>query len=507
MNTSNPGVPDAPLVLAHDLGTTGDKATLVAADGTLVGSVTVAYPVDFGADGKAEQDPDDWWRAFCEANHRLLGLHGLDPSRIGAVSFSGQMMGAVLIDGRGRPVRPGIIWADTRARAQCDQLVERVGMDEVYRMTGHRANPTYSLSKLMWVRDTEPEAFARAERFLTAKDVILHRLTGRCVTDPSDASGTNAYDQDAQGWSGELIEAAGLDRALFPEIVESSADLGGVRPEVAAESGLSPATRVIAGGGDGPMGALGAGIVDRSSGVYTYLGSSSWVSFADTRPLHDPLMRSMTFNHVIPGHFVPTATMQAGGASLDWIVSVLRPGADDRFEAALADAERAEASADGLYFLPHLLGERSPYWNPRARAAFVGLQMPHDRANMVRAVIEGVAFNLRTGLVAFAEAGHSFERIDAIGGAAKSPLVGRILADTWQLSVVPSSIGDHATSLGAAAVAALGVGLIRQEEVPEFVGKAAGPGIEPRLDAAENDRRYALFMDAYRRLEGWFDEL
>lgn len=496
-----------PLVLAHDLGTTGDKATLVAPDGSIVGSVTVPYPADFGSDGRAEQQPDDWWNAFCEANHRLLESRSIDPSRIAGVSFSGQMMGAVLLDDDDRPVRPAIIWADTRSQDQCVQLVDRVGMEAVYRMTGHRANPTYSLSKLMWVRDNEPSTFARARRFLLAKDVILQRLTGSYVTDPSDASSTNAYDQSAGAWSDELVAAAGLDPALFPEIVESTTDLGGVRAEVAREAGLSPSTRVIAGGGDGPMGALGAGIVDRADGIYTYLGSSSWVSFADTKPLHDPLMRSMTFNHVIPGHFVPTATMQAGGASLDWIVNVLRPGGDDRFDAALADAAAAEASSDGLYFLPHLLGERSPYWNPNARAVFAGLKMPHGRANMVRAVLEGVAFNLRTGLVAFEEAGSSFERIDAIGGAAKSPLVRQILADTWQLPVVPSSIGDHATSLGAAAVAAMGVGLIDRTGVAGFVGKPTGAGIEPRMSVAESARRYDIFMDAYRRMEGWFERL
>lgn len=507
--TPLPRTPDAtgPLVLAHDLGTTGDKATLVTAEGAILGSVTVAYPVDFGADGKAEQHTDDWWRAFCEANHRLLGRHDIDPSRIAGVSFSGQMMGAVLVDGAGTPVRPGIIWADTRAKQQCAELVDRVGMDEVYRMTGHRANPTYSLPKLMWVRDHEAEAFGRARYFLTAKDVILQRLTGHAVTDPSDASGTNAYDQAAGAWSDELIEAAGLDHGLFPEIVESATDLGVVRRDVATEAGLAPSTRVITGGGDGPMGALGAGIVDRSSGIYTYLGSSSWVSFADTRPLHDPLMRTMTFNHVIPGHFVPTATMQAGGASLDWIVSVFGGDAEDRFDVALAAAADADASADGLYFLPHLLGERSPYWNPQARAVFAGLKMPHDRGNMVRAVLEGVAFNLRTGLVAFSEAGHHFDRIDAIGGAAKSDLVSQILADVWQLPVVPSSIGDHATSLGAAAVAAIGVGLLEPGDVPHFVGKPAGAGVTPVLEPEESVRRYETFMDAYRRLEGWFEAL
>lgn len=496
-----------PLILAHDLGTTGDKATLVAADGTLVGSVTVAYPVDFGPRGKAEQSPQDWWNAFCQANHDLLARSEVDASRISAVSFSGQMMGAVLLDNSGDAVRPAMIWADTRAQEQCARLIAEIGMERVYRLTGHRANPTYSLSKLMWVRDNEPETFERASRFLTAKDVILQKLTGQFVTDPSDASGTNAFDQSTGAWSDELIETAELDSTLFPEIVESTTDLGPVKREIALEAGLSPSTRVITGGGDGPMGALGAGIIDSSSGAYTYLGSSSWVSFADTAPLLDPKMRSMTFNHVIPGHFVPTATMQTGGAALDWIVSLLQPDDEQRFESLLTEASSVGAAEEGLYFLPHLLGERSPYWNPHARAVFAGLQITHDRANMVRAVLEGVAFNLRTGLVAFAEAGHTFDSIDAIGGAAKSPVVQQILADAWRAPVVPSSIGDHATSLGAATVAALGAGLIETEDIPSFVGEPSGEGTPPVLDSAESARRYQIFMDAYNRMEGWFDLL
>ncbi|MGO1974910.1 MAG: xylulokinase [Propionibacteriaceae bacterium] len=495
------------MIIAHDLGTTGDKATLVAEDGTLVGSVTAPYGADFGADGKAEQDPNDWWGAFCRATRDLQDRFDVRPEQVAAVSFSGQMMGAVLLDGAGEPVRPAIIWADTRARAQTARLVDEIGMWEGYRITGHRLNPTYSLAKLMWVRDNEPDTFARAKHFLTAKDYLLHRLTGELVTDPSDASGTNAFDQATSDWSAELITASGIDRALFPELLPSTARVGRVRAEVAAEAGLTVDTAIIVGGGDGPMGALGAGILDRSSGAYTYLGSSSWVSFADSKPLHDPKMRSMTFNHVLPGRFVPTATMQSGGASLDWVTSVLMPEDEERFSALLAGAGEATAAASGLFFLPHLLGERSPYWNPRARAAFVGLQMTHDRSSMVRAVLEGVAFNLATGLVAFAEGGVRVQSMDAIGGAAKSPLVQQILADVWQVPIVPSGIGDHATSLGAAAVAALGIGAITEEEVPAFVGRTSGAGVAPTLEPAVVERWYGQFMDAYGRLEGWFEKL
>ena len=495
------------MIISHDLGTTGDKATLVTTDGTLVGSVTVTYPTDFGPDGKAEQDATRWWHAFCEANRRLTETFGVDADAIEAVSFSGQMMGAVLLDAAGEPLRPAIIWADTRAQDQCTQLVHRIGMDEAYQITGHRLNPTYSLSKLMWIRDNEPDTFARARHFVTAKDYLLRKLTGEAVSDPSDASGTNAFDQANGKWSSELICGAELSLSLFPDLVASATNLGGLSIDAAREAHLGQRTQVIVGGGDGPMGALGAGILNRDSGIYTYLGSSSWVSYADSKPLHDPAMRSMTFNHVLEGQFVPTATMQTGGAALDWVTQCLSPGNDDRFTELFAAAERSSAAATGLYFLPHLIGERSPHWNPRARAAFLGLTITHDRGDLVRAVIEGVAFNLLTGLKAFTESGSTFTDIKAIGGAAKSPVIQQILADVWQLDIRASDIGDHATALGAAAIAAYGAGLIPESAIADFVGRPGGPTAPATLAMEDRDRWYRQFVDAYQRLEPWFDTL
>jgi len=326
-------------VLSHDLGTTGDKATLVDAEGRVFAAVTATYDTDFGPRGKAEQDAEAWWRAVGAATRGLLDRVPDARDAVAAVSFSGQMMGAVLLDAAGDPVRPAIIWADTRSTAQTDRLLERVGMEAGYRITGHRLNPTYSLTKVMWVRDTEPDVFARARHVVNAKDFVVHRLTGALVTDPSDASSTNAYDQSAGAWSAELIDAAGLDAALFPEVVPSTTVVGTVTADAAAATGLRAGTPVVLGGGDGPMAALGAGILDASCGAYTYLGSSSWVSLAADAPLHDPQMRSMTFNHVIPGRYVPTATMQAGGASLQWIMDVLAPGEDSRYERLLAAAD------------------------------------------------------------------------------------------------------------------------------------------------------------------------
>jgi xylulokinase len=495
------------MIISHDLGTTGDKATLVSDEGQVVAAVTMAYGTDFGPRGKAEQDAEAWWRAVCAATRDLLARAGLDPAEVEVVSFSGQMMGAVLLDGAGDPVRPAIIWADTRSVAETATLVERVGMERGYTITGHRLNPTYSLSKIMWVREHEPEAFARTQRVVLAKDFVAYRLTGVLATDPSDASSTNAYDQAAGDWSAELLEAAGLARSLFPDIVASTAVLGTVTAEAAAASGLRAGTPVVMGGGDGPMGALGAGIIAPESGAYAYLGSSSWVSVAADAPLHDPLMRTMTFNHVVPGRYVPTATMQAGGASLQWVVDTLAPGQPDRYPRLLAEAADVQASEDGLYFLPHLLGERSPYWNPAARAVFAGLGRHHGPAHLTRAVLEGVAFNLGTGLRAFVENGTAIDAVDAIGGAANSPLLLQIFADVWGVPVSRRDLVDEATAVGAAIVGGVGVGIFDDFAVAgRFSAQLSSQHPDP-VRHRRYEGEHALFLEAYQRLEPWFDKL
>lgn len=496
------------MLISHDLGTTGNKATLVDHHGTIVAAVTENYGTDFGPRGKAEQDPEQWWLAMCSSSKQLLERAGVTGDAIEVVSFSGQMMGALLLDSAGRPVRPAIIWADTRSAAQCSRLVDRVGMEAAYKITGHRLNPTYSLSKIMWVRDSEPEAFDRAAVVTQAKDYLAYRLTGVLATEPSDASSTNAYDQAAGAWSGELIDAAELSPRLFPDVVPSTAVIGTVTPGAAAATGLLSGTPVVIGGGDGPMGALGAGIVTPESGAYTYLGSSSWVSVASYEPLHDPLMRSMTFNHVIPDRYVPTATMQAGGASLEWIIETLAPAQPDRYRRLLGEAASVQAAEDGLFFLPHLLGERSPYWNPAARAVFAGLARHHGPAHLTRAVLEGVAFNLYTGLRAFVENGRDISRVDAIGGAANAELLLQIFADVWGVPVRRRSLVDEATALGAAIVGGVGVGIFDDFGVAgEFSETFTTHDPDDTRHERYTHRHYPLFLEAYQRLEPWFDKL
>ena len=491
------------MIIAHDLGTTGNKASLHHDDGRLVASVTVPYPAHFAAGGVAEQDPADWWDAVVAATRDLIARTGTAPTDIAGLVVSGQMMGAVLLDAHGEPARPAIIWADTRAGAQQRELEAAIGAERAYGILGHRLNPTYSVEKVMWVRDNEPDTWARVRRVCVAKDFIVLRLTGRLATDRSDASGTNAYDQATGTWSDEVLQAARLDPALFPEILESTQIAGTLTDAAADALGLPASVRVVMGGGDGPMAAVGSGVVAPEDGPYVCLGTSSWISFAADAPLHDPAMRTFTFDNVVPGSFVPTATMQAGGASVQWIAEALSPDPAHPETGRLTAEASADVDTDDLYFLPYLLGERSPMWDPEARGAFVGLARHHARAHLVRAVLEGTAFNLLSCIQAFREAGAVIERIDAVGGGAQSDVYLSVLADVWGVPVRRRTIVEEANSLGAAVTAAVGLGLTDfsaaralSEVTAEFIPDAARHAVYAE--------RHARFADAYTALAPWF---
>ncbi|MBP5801501.1 xylulokinase [Microbacterium maritypicum] len=491
------------MIIAHDLGTTGNKASLHHDDGRLVASVTVPYPAHFAAGGVAEQNPADWWNAVVAATRDLIARTGTAATDIAGLVVSGQMMGAVLLDADGEPARPAIIWADTRAGAQQRELEAAIGAERAYGILGHRLNPTYSVEKIMWVRDNEPDTWARVRRVCVAKDFIVLRLTGRLATDRSDASGTNAYDQARGAWSDEVLQAARLDPALFPEILESTQIAGTLTDAAAAALGLHTGVRVVMGGGDGPLAAVGSGVVAPEDGAYVCLGTSSWISFAADAPLRDPAMRTFTFDNVVPGSFVPTATMQAGGASVQWIAEALSPDPAHPETARLTAEASADVDTDDLYFLPYLLGERSPMWDPDARGAFVGLARHHGRAHLVRAVLEGTAFNLLSCIQAFRESGAVIDRIDAVGGGAQSDVYLSVLADVWGVPVRRRTIVEEANSLGAAVTAAVGLGLTDfsaaralSEVTAEFTPDAGRHAVYAE--------RHARFVDAYTALAPWF---
>jgi xylulokinase len=491
------------MIIAHDLGTTGNKASLHHPDGRLVHAVTVGYPAHFGDGGLAEQDPDDWWNAVVQATRMLITQSSISEREVAGIVVSGQMMGAVLLDESGRPVRPAIIWADTRAVKQQQLLSKEIGDEAAYRILGHRLNPTYSVEKVMWVRDNEPDVWTHVHRTCVAKDYIVYRMTGRLATDRSDASGTNAYDQGRGDWSEDILAAAGLGRELFPEILESTDVVGSVSADAASELGLTVGTPVVMGGGDGPLAAVGAGVVGPEDGAYVCLGTSAWISFVSPSPVFDDNMRTFTFNNVVPGSFLPTATMQAGGASIQWISEILGAHSSSLDTAALIRQADDSVDTRGLYFLPYLLGERSPLWEPAARGSFLGLARHHTRAHMTRAVLEGVAYNLLSCLRAFEESGSTFNHISAVGGGAQSDTLLQLCADIWGIPVRRRSVVEEANSLGAAVTAAVGLGLADFQVARELSEITAE--FTPRTDIHRSyEKRYPLFLDAVDTLLPWF---
>jgi len=494
-------------VLAHDLGTTGNKATLYDPQGKLAGSAFYGYTTEYAHTRWAEQNPQDWWRAVCTSTRKLIQETGVQPEHIACVTFSGQMMGCLPVDEHGNPLRNSIIWADQRATPQQDWLAKRIAPERVYQITGHRLSASYSLSKMLWLRDHQPEVFRRAHKFLHAKDYIVSRLTGAFVSEPSDASGMNLMDIQQGIWSEEILQAAQVELDCLPRILRSIDVAGQVRREVAEEAGVPAGTPVVIGGGDGACAAVGAGAVREGSG-YNYLGSSAWISLTTSRPIFDPQYRTFTFGHIVPGCVTPTGTMQAAGASYQWLRDQLctaevetgqHQGANP-YELMNQVAGSSPPGANGLIFLPYLMGERSPRWNPHARGAFLGLTIRHTRADMIRAVLEGVTLNMRIILDAFRAQGAQIEAMRVIGGGARGRFWNRILADIYGLPVHRLAILEEATSMGAALAGGIGVGLYPDFSLAEKMNQVVEV-IEPDPAAqAVYERSYAIFEEAYRAL-------
>ncbi len=494
-------------ILAHDLGTTGDKATLYDREGRLAGRAFQAYDTEYAQTGWAEQDVEDWWRAVCGSTRQLLQQTRVPGGEVACIVFSGQMMGCVPLDQQARPLRKAIIWADQRAVAQERWIGERVPPEEVYGITGHRLSASYSLPKILWLRDNQPDIYRAAYKFVQAKDAVVARLSGVFVTDPSDASGMNLYNLEQGAWSERIIEATGLNPAQLPELRQSIEVVGEVLPAVADEVGLPAGTPVVIGGGDGACAAAGAGVVEAGA-AYNYVGASSWIALATEKPIYDPDYKTFTFGHVVPGMVMPTGTMQAAGASYQWTRDQLAAGEIQAaeslkvspYELMNLQAAKSPVGARGLLFLPYLLGERSPRWNPRARGAFIGLTIRHTRADMMRAVLEGITMNLRVILDAFRAQGAQIEAMRLIGGGAQGRFWNQLMADLYGLPVHRLTILEEATSMGAALTGGVGVGLYPDFSLGERMNPVAEV-IEPDPAAqAAYEQRYPIFEAAYQAL-------
>lgn len=441
--------------MTHDVGTSADKAALVSLDGEVFRSTSRSYPISCPHPGWQEQDPLDWWKAFCECSRELT--EGLEKASVIGVSLTGQMMGCIPVDAAGEPVCPGMIWADSRAVEENREIEQKLGVERFCRITGLRPSPNGSISKIVWLKKNRPESYRKTSVFLSAKDFIGLRLTGVAAMDPETASYMYCYDRLGKCWSEEILEAAGVDSALLPHVIPSSETVGCVRAGAAMECGLPEGTPVVMAIGDGGAVTLGTATLEPGE-VYTSLGTSSWVCAVTKPELADPQGRVAKITYLDTAR--DTGAMQAGGYSFNWIRGLLSPGQQKIDPVHLsALAEQSVLGANGVLFLPYLLGERAPYWDTNLRGSFLGMSGTTESKDLVRSVMEGVSIHLSIifDLIRSINRIENVNSMKLVGGGANSPLWRSIFADTFGVPVTVLRQSDHVGALGVAVIAGVGL--------------------------------------------------
>lgn len=457
------------IVLAHDFGTTGNKATLFTPEGQLLASHYLPYPTEYPKPGWAEQNPDDWKRAFVGSTAAVLSRAGIRKQDVSAVTFSAHMLGCIPVAKDGTVLRDRVfLWADHRSHEQAKTIEDRIGWEAFYRRTGGGLElALYPAAKQLWLREHEPELYERTYLFLGTKDLLVHWLTGRFVTDYSDASNTGLLDLTERRWAKDYIDVLELDVHKLPdEILPSIEVIGRVTRKAAEETGLAEGTPVVLGGGDVPCAAVGAGVVAEGT-AYNYIGSASWVAVAGPKGVTDETMRPFSLCHLVPDMYVSQLATYSAGVVHEWFkdnicISEARDGERDGvspFDLMDRAIAGAPAGANGLLFLPHMRAGGAPFHDLDARGALLGLELGHTRADVLRAVLEGISLNI--GLLCEAlerGTGSPFRELRVIGGGAKSRVWLEILASTLAKRVVTLTASQEANCLGAAMTAYVALG-------------------------------------------------
>lgn len=490
-------------VLGLDVSTTATKAVLLDAAGAVHAASCPEYPFETPQPLWSEQDPDLWWDGTITAIRSVLAGSGIRGDDVEAVGLAGQMHGLVALDRHDHVLRPAILWNDQRTQAECDEIRRTIGRDRLIAITGNEALTGFTAPKLVWVRRYEPDVWSQIAHILLPKDLVRLRLTGDHAVDRADGAGTLLFDLAARDWSTEVVTALGIDPSWLPTTYEGPAITGAISAEAAAVTGLRAGTPVVAGGGDQAASAVGVGAVEPGV-VSLSLGTSGVVFAATDGPLIDPEGRLHAFCHAVPGRWHVMGVMLSAAGSLRWFRDALAPGM--AFPALVGEALAVPAGSDGVVFLPYLSGERTPYPDPRARGAFVGLASHHGRPQMTRAVLEGVAFGLKDSLELMRAVGVSgVEEIRATGGGSKSALWRQILADVLDARVVTTTTSEGAAH-GAAMLAATGAGWFAdvQDACRTFV--TLGERVEPSPSDVYRER-YAQYRSLYPALAPTFHSL
>src|SRR5207302_6068408 len=415
------------------------------------------------------------------AVRKAIASANLTAEEIACVGFSGQMHGAVMLDEQGSVVRPALIWCDVRTEKQCRDLTAKIGQERLIQLTCNPALANFTLTKLLWVRENEPQNWKRVRSLMLPKDYVRFRLTGERATDMPDASGTLLLDVTHRRWSREMLQAAEMDERLLPSLHESPAVCGKVSAEGAAASGLAAGTPVVAGAGDQAAGAVGMGIVSPGT-VSATIGTSGVVFAATDRPALDSRGRVHTFCHAIPGRWHVMGVTQAAGLSLRWFRDTFTGrsnGTAASYDQLTAEAGKIPPGSDGLLWTPYLMGERTPHLDGSARGALVGLTASHTRGHIVRAILEGGAFSLRDTFTLFQEMNVPVNSVRLGGGGARSPLWRQIQADVYGHSVEIVE-AEEGAAYGAALLAAVGAGIWPSADAACAAAVRVASRIEPQ---------------------------
>jgi xylulokinase len=491
--------------LGIDVSTTGAKALLVDEKGRVAASATTALTLQTPKPLWSEQDPHEWWTGTAASIRKALSEAGAKGGDVAAIGLTGQMHGLVLLDGQRNVLRPAILWNDQRTGAECAEIERRVGRSQLIREVGNVALTGFTAPKILWVRNHEPAVYAKARLVLLPKDYVRLRLTGEAAMDKADGSGTILFELKARTWSRLVLEKLDIPAEWLPPTFEGPEATGKLTAQAAAETGLAAGTPVMAGGGDQSAGAVGAGAV-RPGVVSLTLGTSGVVFATTDAPLVEPEGRLHAFCHAVPGrwHFMGVTLSAAG--SLQWYHDTLTP--KESFGDVVAEAEQAPAGSDGLFFMPYLSGERTPYPDPLARGSFVGLTVRHRRAHLTRAVLEGVAYSMKDCFSLLQGAGlGAVSEVRIAGGGAKGPLWRRIVASALGLPMVTVNSTEGA-AYGAALLGAVGGGAWPSVEAACDATIAVTGRDEPVAEwSAAYEALYPRYRELYGALKPTYDKL
>lgn len=440
-------------LLGIDIGTSACKVAVFDEDGKVLAQANRPYRVYYPQNGWAEQNPEEWWEAICDAVREALSEESVSAEQIKGIGVDGQSWSAIPVDENGSVLHNTPIWMDTRARHLCEKVKKEIGADEIFRVAGNDFLPSYVTPKLLWFKEERPEVFQKTHKFLQSNSYIVMKLTGEMSQEYSQCYGIHFFHMEKLSYDMALAEKMGLSPDMMPKLYGCDEIVGSVTEEAAKKTGLKAGTPVVAGGLDAACGALGAGVY-RPGETQEQGGQAGGMSICTDKALsHKALILG---THVVPGLWLLQGGTVGGGGALKWFRQELGGGMS--FDELTAEAAEAPPGSDGVLFLPYMAGERSPIWNPDAKGVFYGLSFDKTRGHLIRSVLEGVAFSLEHNLRTAAETGIHVDTLNAMGGASNSVLWTQIKADVTGKTIrVPSS--DTATTLGAAILAGVGCGI------------------------------------------------